>query len=297
MLRSYFTIALALSPLAFTACSREKPQTESATAGTTVHPMRGIVREIRPAEDTVIIEHEDVPGYMPSMTMPFNIRDAAEFGKIHPGSAIAFELVTTQTESWIRGIKDVPAASLKLPEPKPALKSTASTRVREGDAMLEFQLTDQHGKTFDKATFAGKNLLVTFIFTRCAVPDFCPRMSEQFSELEKSVLADPALKDKVRLLSISFDPAFDTPAVLTDYAGNYATKDAGIWSFATGSEVQIDKLIKAFAVHTELDGGTISHGLCTAWIAPDGTIRQIWRGNAWKPAEVIEAVRSNSPKQ
>lgn len=297
MFRIYYTIALALSPLVFTACSREKPKTEKSAAGTAVHPMRGIVREIRPAEDTVVIEHEDVPGYMPSMTMPFNIRDAAEFGKIHPGSAISFELVTTQTESWIRAIKDVPADSLKLPEPKPAPKSSVSTRVREGDAMPEFQLTDQHGKSLDKAAFAGKNLLVTFIFTRCAVPDFCPRMSSQFSELEKSVLADPRLKDDVRLLSISFDPEFDTPAVLTAYAGKYATKDANIWSFATGSEAQIDKLIKAFAVHTELDGGTISHGLCTAWIAPDGTIRQIWRGNAWKPAEVLEAVRSTSPNQ
>lgn len=253
--------------------------------------MRGIVREIRPAEDTVVIEHEDVPGYMPSMTMPFNIRDAADFGKIHPGSSIAFELVTTADDSWIRGIRDIPEGSLKLPAPKLAPVSAASTRVREGDVIPDFHLTDERGRKIDKAAFTGKNLIVTFIFTRCPVPDFCPRMSTNFSELEKLIAADPLLKTDTRLLSISFDPDYDTPDVLAEYGAKYGATGSGIWSFASGSAAETAALTKAFAVYTEQAGGTIEHGLCTAWIDPDGIVRQIWRGNFWTPAQIVKALK------
>jgi protein SCO1/2 len=291
-------LALILSAFVFTGCSKKETvsASDSASASETVHPMRGIVREIRLAEDTVVIEHEDVPGYMPAMTMPFNIRDAGEFGKIHPGSAIAFELVTTTDASWIRGIRDIPEDSLKLPAPRPAPVSTTSTRVREGDAMPDFHLTDQQGRKIDKAAFAGKNLILTFIFTRCPIPDFCPRMSANFSELEKSISANPALKSDVRLLSVSIDPEFDTPAVLTEYATKYDAADSGVWSFATGSASETAALTKAFAVYTEQAGGTIEHGLCTAWIGPDGVVREIWRGNFWTPAEIMGALKSQTPK-
>ncbi len=294
MLSRLFTFSVVLFSLVFTSCS--KPKSASDSASDTVHPMRGIVREIRPAEDTVVIEHEEVPGYMPAMTMPFNIRDAAEFGKIHPGSAIGFEFVTTEDASWIRGIHDIPEASLKLPAPKPAPVSSTVSRVREGDAMPNFHLTDQQGREIDKATFAGKNLILTFIFTRCPVPDFCPRMSTHFAELEKAIAADPALKASTRLLSISFDPDFDTPAVLAGYAANYDAADSGIWSFASGSAADTAALTKAFAVYTEQAGGTIEHGLCTAWIGPDGVVREIWRGNFWNPATILKALNPKSTK-
>lgn len=286
--------SLILSGVVFTGCS--KKESEPPPTSPTVHAMRGIVREIRPSEDTVVIEHEDVPGFMPAMTMPFNIQDAAEFGKIHPGSAIAFELVTTADDSWIRGIRGIPADSLHLPVPKPTLDSQVSTRVREGDTMPDFQLLDQQGREIHKAGFAGKNLLLTFIFTRCRVPDFCPRMSENFSQLEKLISADPALNADTRLLSISFDPDFDTPSVLAEYATAYGAADSGIWSFATGKAAETEALTKAFAVHTGQTGGTIEHGLCTAWIGPDGIVREIWRGNFWKPAQIMEALKSKSPK-
>ncbi len=191
--------------------------------------MRGIVREIRPAEDSVVVEHEDVPGYMPSMTMPFNIRDAAVFSQIHPGEAISFELVTTADHSWIRGIGEIDGSKRNLPKPKSAAAPTAGVRLHEGDAVLALQLINHENRQIDNSNFAGGDLVLTFIFTRCPVPDFCPRISSLFSELEKTITSDPTLKSRMRLLSIFIDPEHDTPAVLRDYAENCCPADPG-WS-------------------------------------------------------------------
>jgi len=254
--------------------------------------MRGIIREVQPADSTVVIEHEDVPGFMPAMTMPFNLRNEADFEKLTPGKAVEFELVTTDDDSWIRNIRGIDVSSVKLPEKKKvaAVKGKKSTRLDEGDHMSDFKLTDQNGKTINRESFAGKDLLVTFIFTRCAVPDFCPRMSSHFAEIESAVMDDPDLADRVRLLSISFDPEYDTPEVLKKYSEKHSVKP-DLWTFASGSASQTEELTRAFAVYTETADGTINHGLTTAWIGPDGTVRKLWRGNAWKPEEVLEALR------
>lgn len=263
----------------------------------TVYAVRGVVREVRPDDERVIIEHEEVPGYMPAMTMPFNVRDEVLFDQLKLGEAIAFELVVKQSSSWIREITATDAASLVLPVKRSSKQGAASiaapsraTRLDEGDLMPDFRLLDQRGQEITPQTFAGKEIVVTFIFTRCPLPDFCPRMSSQFAELEKSILNDPELKSHVRLLSISIDPEFDKPAVLKEYAAHFSHSDGELWRFAVGTPTQTDRLTHAFSVHTELAGGTISHGLCTAWIGPDGTVKQIWRGNAWKPEDVLSAI-------
>jgi len=279
--------------VAFAGCSERDPgEDENLKDGNPVYEMRGIIREVQPADSTVVIEHEDVPGFMPAMTMPFNLRNEADFEKLTPGKAVEFELVTTDDDSWIRNIRGIDVSSVKLPEKKKvaAVKGKKSTRLDEGDHMSDFKLTDQNGKTINRESFAGKDLLVTFIFTRCAVPDFCPRMSSHFAEIESAVMDDPDLADRVRLLSISFDPEYDTPEVLKKYSEKHSVKP-DLWTFASGSASQTEELTRAFAVYTETADGTINHGLTTAWIGPDGTVRKLWRGNAWKPEEVLEALR------
>lgn len=259
--------------------------------------MRGIVREVHPEDGSVIIDHEDVPGFMPAMTMPFNVKDEGLFKTLQPGGAVAFELVTTDDASWIREVHSISGDDLILEEKKPPSPDAAKgrlLRLKEGDVVQPFLLVDQSGANIDNTTFTGKDWVVTFIFTRCAVPDFCPRMSTHFAELEKAILADPALKSQVRLLSISFDPEYDTPEVLKDYAAHYAA-DSDVWHFASGTPEQTKALTSAFAVFTEHADGTINHGLTTAWIGPDGTVRQIWRGNAWKSTDILEALQSPHP--
>src|SRR5690606_32817438 len=159
-------------------------------------------------------------------------------------------------------IEKIDPARLTLPAKKPASPSgnTNVKRVKEGDPMPEFQLVDQKGRALCNCAFSGKAVIMTFIFTRCAVPDFCPRMSARLAELERQIKGDETLASQTRLLSISIDPEFDTPQVLADYAAVH-TSDGDFWRFGTGEVSHIKDLTRAFAVYTETAEGTINHGL------------------------------------
>lgn len=251
------------------------------------YEVEGIVRAPLSAEGELMVEHEDVPGLMPSMTMPFKPQDRAEAAGLEPGDGVAFTLVISDAGATIARIRKIDPASVSLPTPPPQSGANGTIkRVKEGDTWPAFELVDQNGKSIAPADFAGNYTLLNFIFTRCAVPDYCPLMTRNFVEI-KSALGAETGAGKVRLLSVSFDPE-DTPEVLRQYA---EAKGAG-WTFATGEPGEIDKLTKAFAVRVEQEGGTYNHGLCTALVGPDGKILQLWRGNAWKPQEVTEAVRA-----
>lgn len=252
------------------------------------YEVRGIIRQSLNEEGEIVVEHEDVAGLMPSMTMPFKPRDRAEAADLKPGDGVAFTLFIGDAGASIAQIRKIDPGSVILPAPapRPAGAEAAVRRVKEGDIWPAFTLVDQNGKDLKSADLAGTYTLLDFMFTRCAVPDFCPLMTRNFSEI-KSALATDAGADKLRLLSVSFDPK-DTPEVLRQYA---EAKGAN-WTFATGESGEIDKLTKAFAVRVEEESGTYNHGLCTALVGPDGKILQLWRGNAWKPQEVTEAVRA-----
>lgn len=249
------------------------------------YEVRGIVRAPVSEEGAISVEHEDIAGLMPSMTMPFKLQDATEAADLQPGDAVAFTLILGNESSHIAGVRKIDPASVKLPQAEPRADA-AVKRVKEGDMWPVFELVDQTGREFGSGDLAGVFTLVDFIFTRCAVPNYCPLMTENFSQIESALSADSE-KDRVRLLSVSFDPV-DTPEVLTQYA---EAKGAG-WTFATGKPEEIDRLTRAFGVRVEEEGGTLNHGLCTALIGPDGRILQIWRGNQWKPQEVVEAIRA-----
>jgi protein SCO1/2 len=164
-----------------------------------------------------------------------------------------------------------------------------AARLKEGDAMPSFRLMNQNGKKISLNAFRGK----PFVFTRCPVPNFRPRMSNNFEELQAVIKADTGTLAATRLLSITLDLGYDTPKVLGDYAA-FHHADSKIWVFATGDEKKIDSLTGAFSVYRQTEGGTISHGLATALINPNGTVEKIWRGNVWAPAEVAAAIREES---
>nr|AWJ66203.1 cytochrome oxidase biogenesis protein Sco1/SenC/PrrC, putative copper metallochaperone [uncultured bacterium] len=251
----------------------------------------GLVQSVDPVNAVLTVEHEEVPGFMPAMTMPFTARESEEIVGIKAGDAIRFDLIVTADDSWIQRISPIDRVSLKLPEPGRPAAPAKTQRLKEGDQLPAFSLTDQGGRTIEPATFAGKNLLLTFIFTRCPIPNFCPLMSQNFETLEKEIQRDPALADQVRLLSISFDPEYDTPEVLAGYAKRF-TEDGAFWRFATGTPAEVQKLTSAFSVYVQPEGGTISHGLTTALVDPTGRITKIWRGNGWQTAEVMAALKS-----
>jgi protein SCO1/2 len=252
-----------------------------------------VVRGFSPDRSTIEIQHENIPGFMPSMTMPFVARDPKEVADLKTGQAISFRMTVTQRDFWIDNVKRIRREDVNVAEPIKA--SSVSTehdaRLKEGDGMPPFNLTNQNNERISLNTFRGQSFVLTFVFTRCPVPNFCPRMSSNFEELQTAIKAGNGPLATTRLLSITLDPGYDTPEILSDYAA-FHHADPKFWTFATGDEKEIDSLTRAFSVYRQTEGGTISHGLVTALINSDGKIERIWRGNGWTPAEVIEAVQA-----
>ena len=288
----YVALVLILaSAVAWSGCGRS----DKNEAGRRQYEARGIVRGFAPDHSTIHIEHEAIPGFMPAMTMPFIARDQKEIAGLQPGDAVSFQLNVTERDSWIDRVRKIDVRQVHLAITPRALSSSTDAatqkRLHEGDAMSVFQLRDQDGKPVTLETFHGHPFVVTFIFTRCPIPNFCPRMSQNFAELQKAIAASSDALATTRLLSISFDPTFDTPEVLKQYA-QHAGGDSAIWTFATGDAAEVQSLTKAFSVLVQPESGTISHSLATALIDRDGKIVKIWRGNGWTPAEVIAAVKA-----
>ena len=285
MPRGWLRLVLAGSLLGLGACGREADD-KILPGDAKTYEMRGRILEFAPGRETVTIEHEEVPGFMPAMVMPFYVKDPKVVAGAKVGDAVSFRFVLVSKDSWIDRLVPIDGNSLRLAKaprvtPPP---NAAAPRLREGDRLPEFRLVDQDGKAVTGASFAGESLILTFIFTRCPVPNFCPLMTSHFEELQRKMAN--AAAPKAKLLSISFDTEFDQPAILKAY-GEAHGADSAVWTVATGERGEIAKLTGAFSVYVKPEGGTLSHGLCTALVDPRGTIIALWRGNGWSPDEVM----------
>ena len=239
---------------------------------------------------TVIIQHEEIKGLMPAMTMSFTVRDSLALNSFAVQDAIQFRLVVTQTGSWIDNLAALPdsaVAPYPAGQPDPAFASATSPPILlQGDQIPTFSLVNQRSDTFELSAYEGRALLLTFIYTRCPLPDYCPLLSRHFQTLQPRLIE--RYGDTVHLLSISFDPE-DTPDVLQAYARRY-TDDTSQWTFATGSTEEIDRIAGAFGITYEQNGQVFDHNLTTALISPDGRVYRLWRGNQWQPDEVMTAL-------
>jgi protein SCO1/2 len=273
--------------IALLACGRSTTPDEA----TDHYDTRGIVRGFSPDRSTIEIQHENISGFMPSMTMPFVARNPKQIADLKTGDAISFRMAVTKKDFWIENVKKIQRKDVDVAEPKQtsAVSADSHGRLKEGDGMPGFSLTNQNGERISLDTFRGQPFVLTFVFTRCPVPNFCPRMSNNFEELQAAIKSGTGTVATTHLLSITLDPDYDTPKILKDYAG-FHHADSKVWTFATGNGKEIDSLTRAFSVYRQNEGGTISHGLATALINRDGRIERIWRGNAWTAAEVIQAI-------
>ena len=170
--------------------------------------------------------------------------------------------------------------------------------------MPDFTLTNQDGKRISIKDFKGKPLAITFIYSKCPLPEYCIRMSTNFSDLANNLMADPAQKDKFRLLSISFDPANDTPEKLRSYGLGYLGKNAkpdfSVWQLAVGKDDEVRKIADFFGLRYEIDPNDktqFNHSLRTAVIGPDGTVKKILAGNKWTPAELLKELEAAAAPQ
>ncbi len=283
--------ALVWLALLVAACHKEA---EPASVSAQRYEVRGVVRGLPPDRRTIEIEHENIPGFMPRMTMPFAVRDEKEIAEAKVGDAVSFRLNLTARDAWIDQLRKVDPAQVHLPPVAGATTPPADTssRLREGDPMPPFTLINQDGERVTLESFRGRPFVLTFIFTRCPIPNFCPRMSNNFAELQRAIRDGNGKLAKARLLSVTLDPAFDTPQILKEYGASLQA-DPTIWTLATGAESEIDSITRAFSVYRQAEGGTISHGLATALIDEDGKVAKIWRGNSWSPEEVEREIAAH----
>jgi protein SCO1/2 len=279
------TLGAMVSAVAFGPLRRAGSTPASETVRT--YEVRGTIRSIDPESRVLRIAHEEIPGYMTAMTMPFEVRDNALLKGLRPGDDVQFELSVTDDDSWISRITTKSVGALSAQVPMGSLQDRESNRVQAGESVPDFALIDQDGRTFNLSDYRGKPVVLTFIYTRCPIPNFCPLMSKNFADLQQRLARDHP--GRAALLSVTIDPGFDRPEILRAYAARYQA-DPAHWTFATGTEEQVHFVAELFGLFREPENGLISHDLRTALIGPDGRLVHLWKSNAWTPYEIQRRV-------
>ncbi|HEV7926521.1 MAG TPA: SCO family protein [Verrucomicrobiae bacterium] len=240
-----------------------------------IYSAHGVVEEIKSDSKIVIIRHQAISNYMAAMTMPFNVKDTKELAGLQRGSLIDFNLYVTTNESWVARL--VKTGSVTLPPVSatavaPAPESNFSDPKYE---LLYFKFTNEVGHPFSLGDFPGQALAITFFYTRCPLPDFCPRLSKNFQSACEKLEALPGAPTNWHFLSISFDPEFDSPEVLKAY-GQFYQYDPAHWSFVTGPKDKIRELATRTGVTMQNRDGAINHNFRTLIIDASGRLQMIF---------------------
>jgi protein SCO1/2 len=253
--------------------------------------LKGTVVEVDKAQQHLVVNHEEIPGFMGAMTMPYPVVDAPTLERVSAGDQITADVVATPNDIHLENVVVVKKADGKTSPTGAQLR-----RPDGGASVPDFTLVNQDGKRVRLAQYRGKSVLLTFIYTRCPLPDYCPLMSHNFAEIERAIEKSPELYAKTHLFSISFDSQYDTPKVLRNYARAFVTyrgqKTFEHWEFATIPAAEKNDVTKFFDLFVTQEQGQITHSMSTAIISPDGHICKAYDGNDWKPAEVLTDLTS-----
>ena len=251
--------------------------------------LKGKVVAVDRDKSQVTISHEDVKGYMPAMTMPFGVSET-DLQILAPEDQVVATLVVDGSKTRLEDV--VISRQSGNPAAMPAVVSA-----KEGDEVPNFTLRNQDDREIRIRNYRGKALLLTFIYTRCPIPDYCTLMSNNFAEVDRSLGQDAGVYAKTHLLSISIDPEYDTAKVLRSYGaahtGRYEKETFAHWEFAAGTKDQVKDIAQYFGLTYFPEKDQIIHGLRTVIVTPDGKVAKIFKGNEWKPEEAVEALKKS----
>jgi protein SCO1/2 len=276
-----------LAALAVAACGRQ-PEARR-------YDVRGQILGVDPARQEVLMKHEDIEGFMPAMTMPYRVQDPALLEGKQPGDLVTATLVVEEVNAYLSTLTTTGRAPLDGPPAGPAI--TSSDLLEEGDVVPDHALVDQTRTARPIGSLRGHRVALTFIYTRCPLPDFCPLMDKQFKTVQQEVSKIPELAD-VRLVSVTLDPTFDTPDVLAQHARALGA-DTRSWHFVTGDRDQVLAFAKRFGVITEPGDASapVVHNLRTAVIDADGRLVKAYSGSMWSPAELVADLKATPVPQ
>lgn len=287
MIRATTQVTSVLLLCTLLSCSKQ----EQKPTDLVTFPLKGEVVAIDTVKRRLTISHEEIPNYMDAMTMPFKVKNLDLLKSVQVGDTILGVLAVSRTESWLEtftvtGKGEPPSTQLT--------EGTILARMfKEGEPLPAVELTNQDGKKIYLNNFRGKTVVLTFIYTRCPLPDFCILMSNHFAKVQRSLTKDKSLDGTWHLISVSFDPMFDTPKVLKEYGNTYKA-DFTTWDFVTSDQVTIMKLTDGLGLSLSDDeGGLIAHNLRTVVLDKDGKLVKVINGNEWTPEEIVDLMKKS----
>jgi len=280
LMNRYILIAL-IFIAAITGC-------RDTTANQKKYELKGKVVAVEPDKHLVTIAHEDVKDFMPAMTMPFTVPSDADLQILAPEDEVSAILVVDGSQSWLENL-------VIRKQSTNAASAPGVVEAGVGDEVPNYGLVNQNGKQIKLHDYRGKTLLLTFIYTRCPVPEYCTLMSNNFAVVDKQLQQQSSIYDRTHLLSISIDPGYDTPEVLRSYGAahteRYQNETFAHWEFASGTKDQVKGVAQFFGLRYYEGSDQIVHTLKTVIIGPDGKVAKVYSGNEWKPDEIVQEMQ------
>jgi len=265
--------------------------TGAGTAPREVYSVTGTVVEVQAPEKYVEIQHQDIPGYMRAMTMPFDVKDTNELNGLGPGDKVVFQMIVLTNDAWIEGIRVTEKSIKGIPTTGPFRVVKDVEPLEVGDLLPEYHLTNELGEAVSTAQFPGQALVLAFIFTRCPYPTFCPLTVGNLAAAQHRLQTMTNGPTNWHILTVSIDPLYDTPAILKDYGQRFGYAPDK-WSFLTGDLVEITALAEQFGMtFWHEDGNQLpSHNLRTVVVDASGKVQSIVPGNQWKVEDLVKGV-------
>jgi protein SCO1/2 len=237
----------------------------------------------------VTVSHEDIPGFMPAMTMNYPTKDPHGIHEVEPGDMITADvIVKSNRDFWLENVRITDRSK------RGTISVTKPHALLSGERVPDVPLVTQDGKTLHLWNFKGKAVLLTFIYTRCPFPTFYPLISSKFAAVHNTLAQAPLFYEQTHMVSVSLDPSYDTAPVLRKYGLAYLKGNVSGFSqrdFVSTSPANLQQLATAFGLVYYAEGNQISHTMNTILLAPDGTVKQMWPGSEWKTSEVVAALK------
>jgi protein SCO1 len=268
---------------AMVACNRTPPPAKE-------YPLHGQVLAVRAEQQEIVIRHGDIQGFMPGMTMPFRVKDRRLLEVAAPGDIVDATLAVQEGDAWLSRV--TPTGRREPLPPDAVTPHRMEPPLEPGAAVPDASFTDQDGHVLQVAALRGMPWALTFIYSRCPLPTYCPTLDRRFQAVQRIIAGDARLTG-VQLVSVSIDPAFDRPPVLKAHAERLQA-DPRIWRFVTGETETVDRFGERFGLMVVRGEGRpedFVHSLKTAVIDGTGRLRRIYSGTEWTPGELVNDLR------
>jgi protein SCO1 len=289
---AWFSVAVAFALVA-AGCRGAAPKSDQRSV-----TLQGQILSLDVARKSAQIKHDEIKGFMPAMTMPYEVRDQQLLEGLAPGDLVTATLVVESNAAYLSTIEKTGTAPLESPPPDVTAPSASAgfELLKPGEPAPAARLVDQDGRVRNVESFSGRPVVLTFMYTKCPMPTFCPLLDRNFAAMQRSLETDQAfasLKGKVHLVSVSFDPITDTPAVLKAHAEKLSA-DPEVWTFLTGDRDEVDRFAARFGVQIARNVDNpldITHNLRTAVLDADGKLVTTYVGNEWTPEQVLNDLK------